>query len=235
MANFRSDPRIEKGMQAQAALRTQRLAAGAKLVGWKAGFGSAAAMERLKIDGPLAGFLLDKAVVKSGDTVPLAGWTKPVAEPEIAVWLGRDLAAGADRATVKAAVAALGPAIELADIDGPLDDVERALAGDIFQRHVVLGPRDETRAGVKLDGLTGRVTRAGAEIAAPDNLETNIGEIVGIVQHVANLMGHFGDTLRAGQFIITGSVVPPLFLEAADTRVAWRLDPVGGVEVRFRW
>src|SRR5262249_59649998 len=114
-------------------------------------------------------------------------------------------------------IAALGPAIELADIDGPGDDVESILAGDIFQRHVVLGPRDPSRAGIRLDGLRGRVMRSGKDIAVPADLESNVGEIAGIVRHVADTLGAFGEALRSGDVLITGSVTPPLLLERSDS------------------
>ena len=148
-------------MRRQTALRHERLASGAKVAGWKVGFGAPAAKEKLKLAAPLIGFLLDRAILASGSKVSLQGWHKPVAEPEIAIHFGQDVPAGADDATIRAAIAALGPAIELADADAPMDDVEAILAGDIFQRYVVLGPREASRAGARLTGLTGRLVRSG--------------------------------------------------------------------------
>ena len=83
--HLRDDPRIVRGMTAQLALRRQRLDAGDKPLGWKVGFGAPAILERFKISGPLVGFLTHNARVAPGGTVSLAGWTKPVAEPEVAV------------------------------------------------------------------------------------------------------------------------------------------------------
>jgi 2-keto-4-pentenoate hydratase len=228
-----NDPRIAKGMRAQLELRGKRLAGGATQIGWKVGFGSPAAKEKMRIDAPLLGFLLDTALVPSGATVSLKGWQKPVAEPEIAVHMGRDLPPNADRQTVLAAISAIGPAIELADLDLPLNDVEGILSGDIFQRHLVLGPRDPSRAGARLDGLVGRVTRGGRDVPMPADLETNIGEIAGIVRHVADTSAALGDGLRAGQFIICGSLVPPLFIEPGEDGVDFALDPIGAISVRF--
>ena len=56
------------------------------------------------------------SVLLGAGMVSLAGWHKPVAEPEIAVHMGRDLPGAAGRATAIAAIAALGPAIELAGL-----------------------------------------------------------------------------------------------------------------------
>jgi 2-keto-4-pentenoate hydratase len=38
--------------------------------------------------------------------------------------------------------------------------------------------------------------------------------------------------LRAGQIIITGSIVPPLWVEAGEA-IVFELEPVGSVSVRF--
>jgi 2-keto-4-pentenoate hydratase len=233
MSKFREDSRVDKGLKAQLERRRELIAAGARAIGWKVGFGAPAMLERLKLDAPLTGFLLESGLVRSDDTVSLAGWVKPVAEPEIAVHLGRDLAAGASEADVRAAIAAIGPAIELADLDPPPDDIEAALAGNIYQRHVVLGQKDTGRAGARLDGLTARVRRNGRQVAETADLEANTGRIIFIVGHVANVLAHFGEGLKAGEVVICGSVVPPFFLEATDTEIAYDLDPVGGVSVRF--
>jgi 2-keto-4-pentenoate hydratase len=227
------DPRIAAGMRAQMALRKARLDAGSRQIGWKVGFGAPAAQVNLRLSAPLVGFLLDGALLDSGATVPLTGWTKPAAETELAVYMGRDLPAGASRDDARKAIAALGPAIELADIDCAMDDVEAVLSGDIFQRHVLLGPRDIMRGGARLDGLKGRVVRSGKDVPLPLDLQTNIGDIIDIVRHVADVAAAVDDGLREGQLIICGSLTAPMFLEPADSGVDFELKPVGAVSVRF--
>lgn len=228
-----NDPRIGNGMRAQLALRRKHLDVGARQIGWKVGFGAPAAMEKLKLTAPLVGFLLDKAILPDGATVSLKGWQKPVAETEIAAYIGHDIPGNADRETVRSAIAALGPAIELADIDTPMDDVQAVLSGDIFQRHVILGPRDTTRAGALLDGLAAHIERSGKDVPAPADLEGPTGEIVGIVRHVADVAAALGDGVRAGQFIICGALTGPMFIEPGETGFDYTLDPVGSVSVKF--
>ena len=233
MTNAWDDPRIARGMEKQLATRKARIAAGEKPLGWKVGLGAPAAMQRLQITAPLVGFMMQRSLVPNDGTVSLAGWHKPVAEPEIAVHMGRDLPGGADRAAAAAAIAGLGPAIELADLNPPPDDVEVALAGNIFHRHVILGPSDPSRAGAKLDGLVGHVFRRGALAAKQENVEALIGEMVGIVQHVAGTLAAHGERLRAGDVIITGSIVPPPIIEPDETEFAYALEPLGGLSVQF--
>jgi 2-keto-4-pentenoate hydratase len=233
--NLSDDPRIVRGMQAQAKMRQRRLGGGDRLIGWKVGFGAPALLERFKISGPLVGFLAQGARVQSGGSVSFAGWSKPVLEPEIAVHIGRDVPAGADRATAAAAIAGISPAIEIVDFDEPPDDPERILGHNIYQRHVVLGAPGPARAGSASDGLTCRIIRRGAESARTTDPQANTGEWITIVQHVANMLAAFGGGLKAGEFIITGSVVPPLTVERDEEGVAFEVDPIGGVSIHFRW
>jgi len=231
--NAWDDPRIVRGMEKQLAARRARIAAGEKPIGWKVGLGAPPAMERLKIKAPLIGFMMEKSLLANGVTVSLAGWTKPVAEPEVAVHMGKDLPGGSDRVAAIAAIAGIGPAIELADLNPPPDDVEVTLAGNIFHRHVILGKSDTARAGAKLDGVSGHVFRRGALAARQDNVEQLIGEMIGIVIHVAGTLSAHGEKLRAGDIIITGSIVPPPFIEPDETEFSYALEPVGGLSVRF--
>jgi 2-keto-4-pentenoate hydratase len=229
------DPRIARGMAEQLRRRRELLNSGRKPLGWKLAFGGPAAMERLHTNAPLVGFLMQDAVVPPGSTLSIAGWKKPAAEPEITVHLGKNLPAGSDRETAKAAIAGLGPAIELADVDHPSDDVEGTLAGDIYQRYIILGHSDPARAGGLLDDLAARVLRNGSEIAnitQPQYLQALTGELIDIVRHTANLLAVFGESLRAGEIIIAGSIIPPIWI-APDEEIVFELAPVDTISVRF--
>jgi 2-keto-4-pentenoate hydratase len=232
--NLWDDPRVVRGMTAQFALRRQRLDGGDKLLGWKVGFGMPAQLKQFNISGPLVGFLTQNARVAPGGTVSLAGWAKPVAEPEVAVHIGRDVGARTTPEAAAAAIAGISPAIELADVHEPATDPERILGHDIYQRHVVLNGSTPARAGSAADGLTCRVMRRGAEFACTSDPQANTGRWVDIVCHVANVLAAFGERLRAGEVIITGSVVPPIAIEPDENSLAFALDPVGAISVNFK-
>ncbi len=231
--NLWDDPRIVRGMAAQFALRRQRLDGGDKPLGWKVGFGTPAQLKQFNITGPLVGFLTQNARVAPGSTVSLAGWAKPVAEPEVAVHIGRDVAAGATLEAAAAAIAGISPAFELADVHEPAADPERILSHNIYQRHVVLNGSTPARAGGAADGLTCRIKRRGAEFARTTDPQANTGRWVDIVSHVAQVLAAFGERLRAGEVIITGSVVPPIMIEPDENSLAFALDPIGAVSVTF--
>jgi 2-keto-4-pentenoate hydratase len=231
MTNAWDDPRIQRGMTEQLAGRRARIAAGERPLGWKVGFGAPAMMEKFRITAPLVGFLMQRALIPSGGTASLKGWVKPVAEPEIAVRMRSDLPGGGDRAAAAAAIAALGPAIELADADLPFEDPEAILKGNIFQRHVILG--EASRASGGTAGLTARVFRRDTQVAQTSDPEAATGRIVDIVRHVADLLAAFGERLSAGDIIICGSVVPPLLIEADEVALSYTLEPIGSVSIAF--
>jgi 2-keto-4-pentenoate hydratase len=226
------DLRIKSGMQQQLRWRRELLAAGKKPLGWKLAFGGPAALERLHTNAPLVGFLMADAVAASGSTISFTGWKKPAAEPELTVYLGKDLAPGADRKTTMDAIAGLGAAIEVADVDHPSDDVEGTLARNIYQRHVILGDCSATHAGGALSGLNARVFRNGAEMANTSEFEALTGELITNVGHVANLLAHFGETLRSGQIIIAGSITPPIWVGPGET-IGFHLEPLEPILINF--
>ena len=226
------DPRIKNGMQRQLRWRREMLAAGKKPLGWKLAFGGPAALERLRTNAPLVGFLMADAALPSGSSISFAGWKKPAAEPELTVYLGEDLAPGADRKTTMRAIAGLGPAIELADVDHPSDDVEGTLARNIYQRHVILGGSSAAQAGGSLSGLNARVFHNGTEMANTSDFGALTGELIVNVSHIANLLAHFGETLRAGEIIIAGSITPPIWVQPGET-LSFHLERLNSISVNF--
>lgn len=226
------DERLARGMAAQLDLRRRRLDGGDAPLGWKVGFGAPEMMEKLAIDGALVGFLTRRAVLASGASLALSDFTKMAVEPEIAVHMGADLAAGSDRTAARAAIAGLAPAIEIADATFPPVDAEQILAANIYQRHVVLGDLDTSRAGARLEGLNARVSTNGDEVANTSDLEVNTGNIIDTVRHVADTLGQIGETLRAGEIIIAGSIVPPFWIDAAQ-EFEFALDPIGTISLKI--
>lgn len=225
--------RIKKGMLAQFADRRARIAAGAKPLGWKVGLGAPATMQKLGLEAPLIGYLMESALLPSGSTVSLKGWTRPVAEPEIAVRMARDLEANATPEEVMAAIKEIRPAIELANLE-PVpapDNLDVVLAGDIFQRHVLLGAG--TRAGGSVAGLTSRVVRRGIEVDRTTDPEALTGKLLAIVAHVANVVAAYDEQLSAGDIVITGSITPPPMIEPDEADFVHGIDPLGEVSVRF--
>ncbi|MFA6264831.1 MAG: fumarylacetoacetate hydrolase family protein [Pseudolabrys sp.] len=228
-------PLIKKGMPLQLAKRRARIAAGEKPFGWKVGLGAPATMEKIGTAAPLVSYLMHGVYLPSGATVSFRNYVKPVVEPEIAVRMGRDLGAGATAAETLAAIKEIGPAIEVVDSDlvTTADNIDVALEGGLFQRHVVLG--DKTRAGGSVAGLTSRTTRNGQVVETTTNPEALTGKMLDVIAHVANTLAAFGEKLSAGDTIITGSITLPQIIEAGEKGYTHALDPIGEVTINFVW
>ncbi len=224
------DARVERGTRAMLALREERLAAGERPIGWKLGLGAPAVQERLGLDGPLVGFLTDAGLLASGATAAIGGWTGPTLEAELAVHIGRDVPAGTPAGEVPALVAGIGPAIELVDIDLPLEDVEGILAGDIFHRHVLLGdPMADWPAPEGLPLWVRKGSTVAAETSEPLALT---GDVFELVAHTAAVLETCGAALRAGDVLICGAAVPALPVSPGDhVTVDW--GPLGAVDVQL--
>lgn len=219
-------------MAAQLALRERLLGGGARHLGWKAGFASAPARKQLGTSAPLFGFLTDRGLLPSGSTIAIDGWTRAVLEPEIAVYLGRDLPAGVASAEIQASIAALGPALEVADSDPSVADVEGILACDIFHRHVLLGPPDASRTGLRTADVSALVTSGGDEVARSAYPAALTGELLDTLGHLAATLEDFGERLRAGDVVIAGSLVRPIAVAGSLYRA--EIEPLGVLEVRFQ-
>jgi 2-keto-4-pentenoate hydratase len=222
------DERVVRGMGAH--LEAQQ-ATGGRRIGWKMGLGLPAVMGKLGTTGALVAGLQDATLLDSGATLSVQGWSNPVFEPEVAVIFGSDLPAGGDRAAAEDAIEAIAPAIEMVDVAEPPSDPEAVLAGGFAHRAVLVGPR---RAGFDLTGLATTVTADGEVLATEDDPEGAVGgDILGLVRHAADYLGAFGEHLRAGQILITGSTIAPPPQVHAGQHLVYELAGVGSVEVRL--
>jgi 2-keto-4-pentenoate hydratase len=227
MTSLHEDPRVRRGMERQLELRRRLLDDGARPIGWKLGLGTPAAMEKLGTTAPLIGFLTDRGLVEPGATSAIADWDKPMAEPEVAIHVATDVPGDAGRATAAAAIGGLGAAVELVDL-GDASDVEEVLAGDIFHRHVVFGP-----VGADIgDGLRAEIRLGAADPRIVEDPYALTGDPARVVAHVATHLAAFGETVRAGDVVIAGSIVPALAVAPGD-RLRYRLEPAGEIALDF--
>jgi 2-keto-4-pentenoate hydratase len=202
------------GMAALLVRRREILAQGAEPLGWKVGFNLPQFQRKLGIDAPLAGFLTTDTLVESGAEWSLGDEGEVVVESEVAVEIGDD----------GRSIAAVLPALELADPPDLEQDVDTILAGNIFHRGVAFGPRAEgARPGAARILVNGEVQH---EV---DDAGTQLEEMVAAVAH---RLEEADEELRPGDRIITGVLAPPHKASPGDT-VRLELAEVGAVELRF--
>lgn len=214
---------MKRGLDQQEADRQDLLAQGAKRLGWKAGFGTAAAAEKLGIAGPLVGFLTDSTLAPSGSRIDVADWQRPVLEPEVALRLASDVDAGRSHEEILAAIDAVGAAIELVDLGEASDDPAAILAANVFHRHVLLGGFVDLGGNMSLDEIRIEVLASGQAHAVSIDPADQLGNLGAVVSGLANLLSHSADGMRSGDVIITGAAIKPFELsggEEVEVRVA---------------
>ena len=190
------------------------------------------------LDDSIAGAVLSGQVHRAPAVVRAADFVHLIVEFEIACELGADLpAAGAPytRERVAQAVAALRPAFELAD-DRRADYARLAehsvelIADNAWNEGAVLGEPMRDWRTLDLVSVRGAASLNGAPVG-----EGRGGDVMGhpfeALAWVANNLARRGQALRAGEFVITGSLVTSKFPEPGD-RVRFELDAIGAIEMR---
>ncbi len=215
-----ADARVERGLEHLRRLRDADHAAGAARLGWKTGMGGPVA-EAMGTTGALVGHVTGATLLPDGATIDVSEWVKPVLEPEIAIRMGTDLPAGASREQALASIDGLASAIEVADLDLPFEDPEAIFEHRLFHRGVILGRFDSARAGGDAGGITLSVHGPQVEYAHHVDPLIPIGDLGDVAAHVANVVAQIGETLAAGDVVITGSGIPAIpMTEAGRYEVA---------------
>lgn len=208
---------IRDGLRAQETGSRELLDSGAQRLGWKAGFGTAAAIEKLGTDGPLVGFLTDSTLAPSGTTIDVAGWEKPILETEVALRLDANIEAGQVRQEIRAAIGAVGAAIELVDLGQAGGDVGAILAANVFHRKVLLGDWVPLAPGEPLEDVRIDVLAGGEPHELAADPAAMLGGLIDVVAGLANLLANSEDGLRAGDVIITGAAIKPFELSGGES------------------
>jgi 2-keto-4-pentenoate hydratase len=222
------DPRVLAGLPAQLEHRARLLAGGAEPIGWKVGFNMPSVQQAFGIGQPISGFLTSATAVRAGEAHSLEGAGQPMAEPEVAIHIGAELDPDCDAQAASSAIAALGPAIEVADVDPSVTDLTEIVAGNVFHRAVLFGA---PVAGVPIADATARVTFNGVPFGEAAPLEATL-DPVGVVQLIARTIGAAGERLVPGDAIIAGTLVPPPVVRAGD-ELALDLGPLGSLLLAF--
>ena len=201
-----TDQRLDNGMRNQKILFRKSIDNGDSQDGWKLGFGSETGKKNLGITNPLVGFLLASGKISNNSTIDTSTWTVPLAETEIAIYFDKDIEEVID---YKQVVTSFGPAIELADLSFEPKDPEKILDCNIYQKNFILGERKQL---IDLDQLTAKVN---------DKIITDLSNLTGTLDEllpsfIATALKTYGKILK-DQFVILGSVVPPIRLGSGQT------------------
>jgi 2-oxo-3-hexenedioate decarboxylase/2-keto-4-pentenoate hydratase len=175
----------------------------------------------LGIPNPCAGAVFDSTVREVSGSFDFDRLLHPGVECEMAVRLGADLPAhGApyDRSTVAPAVGAVMAAIELVDdrwFDYKSVDTPTLIADDFFGAGCVLGPPMTGWQGLDLTAVKGSMFINGAHVGSGSGADI-MGHPFEALAWLANSMAARGGGLRAGEFVLLGSLVETKWVERGD-------------------
>jgi 2-keto-4-pentenoate hydratase len=208
------------------------------LVGHKIGCTSAVMQQYLAIPHPCAGGVFESGVHRSGAVLRHGDFVRVGVECEIGVRLDRDLTPSdgpftADR--VALAIEAYLPCIEIVDdryMDWRRIGAPTLVADDFFAAGCVLGEPVPRSSAPDLLRLAGRAVINGVEVGRGTGADV-LGHPHNALAWLAGHLAAGGSGLRAGDIILTGSLVQTVWLNAAD-KVAMDLSGLGTVTVEFR-
>jgi 2-oxo-3-hexenedioate decarboxylase/2-keto-4-pentenoate hydratase len=206
------------------------------LAGHKIGCTTDVMQAFLGIPNPCGGQIYARSVLQQRARVPRSRLVRPGIECEIAVALGRDLLAADspyDRGNVAAAVRAVMPAIEIVDDryrDFRAAGVPLLIGDDFFNSGCVLGEPVEDWQALDLASLTG--------VTVIDGREAGRGTGASVMGHPLNALAwlanarliHGLEPLRAGQFVLLGSLVATQWVDAG-MRTRIEIEGLGAVEL----
>ena len=217
-------------------LRTiaRRTEAGERLVGKKIGITSRAVMQMLKVDQPDFGHLLSGMAFGDGEALQPKRFCQPRGEGEIAFILKRDLSGpGLTNADVLGATDCVMPAFEI--VDSRVTDwkikIQDTVADNGSAAAFVLG--DNAVDPRKVDLVTvGMVLEKNGEVIGTGAGAASLGNPVNAVTWLANKLGGFGISLKAGEVILSGSLSIMFPIQPGDS-LRMRLGGIGSVSCRF--
>ncbi|MGW1563074.1 2-keto-4-pentenoate hydratase [Streptomyces sp. NPDC002144] len=239
LARAEPDITIDDAYDLQFQLIDRRAQPGDRVAGYQASFTSKAAQLIIpSMPYPMVGSLLASQVIQSGGAAKLQ-WDRYsvyMIESEVGILLDADLAGpGVTALQARGAVAGIFPAIEVAPVRPGTFEKEwsnqHLVATHNTDSTIVLGDQlTRTDLHLPTEGLT--LSIDGAPAGSATAVEA-MGDPFTVLAEMANRLGRHGQTLRAGQFVITGSCIAPQHI-TPETRLA-RVDctRIGSVEVRL--
>jgi 2-oxo-3-hexenedioate decarboxylase/2-keto-4-pentenoate hydratase len=237
LANAAAPQTEAEGYRIQDAIHDLLAADFGGLAGYKIGCTSAVMQQYLGIPHPCSGGVFAKGVFESGASLSTKDFVRVGVECEIAVRLARDLSPTEAPFTAEwmaESVEAYYPAIEIVDdryVDWQTLGAPTLVADDFFAAGCVLGAPVARSAAPDLLKVVGRALINGAEAGQGTGADVS-GHPHNALAWLANHLAADGKGLRAGEIVLTGSLVKTVWLKAGDA-VMMELAGLGRVEATF--
>jgi 2-oxopent-4-enoate/cis-2-oxohex-4-enoate hydratase len=226
------DITVEQAYRIQEHLIGRRLARGDRVIGKKIGLTSRVVQRALGVNEPDFGQLLASMVAT--DSIATSSLLQPRIEGEIAFLLERDLAGpGITNADVIYATHSVMPCFEICDsrIRDWKIKLQDTVADNASAGMFVLGDRAVDLEGLDLS-TCGMVLEKNGALECTGAGAAALGSPVNCVAWLANALGQYGITLRAGEIILSGSLGAMLPVVAGDS-FHLSIGGVGSASIRF--
>ena len=215
---------MDEAYAVQKALVALKIADGRRVVGWKIGLTSKAMQYALNIDIPDSGILFDDMHFADGSTVPNGRFIQPRIEAEIAFVMKAGLDGAVTRAQVLAATDYVCPSLEILDTrilradpkTGQTRKIFDTISDNAANAGIVLGTQHHDPNAIDLR-WTGAICARNGEVE-----ETGLGAgvlndaVMGIVW-LSNRLEAYGQTIRAGDVVLSGSFIRPVEARPGDS------------------
>jgi 2-oxo-hept-3-ene-1,7-dioate hydratase len=231
---------LDDAYAVQAALVKQKIASGRRIIGWKIGLTSKAMQDALKITTPDSGILFDDMLFANGATVPQHHFIQPRIEAEIAFVMKQDLKHPAPtRNDVLLATEHVTSSLEILDtrivrVD-PDTKASRTIIDTVSDNAanagIVLGDMKHKPDAIDLRWV-GAIVKRNSEVE-----ETGLGAgvlddpVTGLIW-LAKRLATYGDHIRAGDIVLSGSFIRPIEARPGDHFHA-DFGPFGSVDISF--
>lgn len=224
---------LRDAYEVQQGILKRKLAAGAKQSGWKIGFTADAVRKMFGASAPVFGYLLDGNMKPSGHEFSLKALGSALVESEVLVILGKDLKGpGVTTAQAREAVKEIAPAFEIITRRGdPKVDVSLAVADNVMQTAYVVGlPRPlkdgENLGDIRVEALVNG--QVGETVLGKEAMDNPIDSLAWL----ANSLAPLGQSLKAGQVVLTGTFTKPPVAKSGD-KFESRFSGLGTVKASF--
>ena len=218
----------KEAYEIQASSIARRYNRGEKLVGVKLGFTSKAKMEQMGVHDMIWGRLTDKMLIRRNTNVLLEKFIHPRAEPEICFLVKKDITQEVPMDEIKQYIYGVAGAIEIIDsrYENFKFSLEDVIADNCSSAGFVIGPWhnvDMLVGDLKMDLIINdEVVQSGSSNAI-------LGNPWESVVAAARLCAQYGQTIKAGNYIMAGAATSAVYLEKNQT-VKVEVETLGSVQ-----
>ena len=211
-----------------------KVSQGAKIVGRKIGLTSHAIQKQLGVDQPDFGALWADREVENGGFISVTEMMQPKAETEIAFVLGKDLS-DKNLSTVDILNAIDYALISIEIVGSRIKDwdikITDTIADNASASHWVIGHQPTPLSQLDLLSCKMVMKKNGAVVS--EGVGSNcLGSPINATRWLANKMTDLGQSLKAGDLILSGALGPMVNVQAGDKFDA-SIEGLGSVSISF--